>query len=208
MSVSPKQQAKLDKLTEKLDTLSKSVISDNPDVEDIDALLGKMFGCIKPSSLSPIDTCSEEAFSAAMMEASVAALHVNLIGIGDELGYFSALLDKPMSYDDLSNAVNCDCQYTKEWCIVMTAGKVLDYNEEDDTFSVTATVQESVRVSMNPSGLVWGTILPVCIGDRRKLIEAFKTGRGIDWNDRDPQLYNSTCSFFKPLYENHLVSSQ
>eukprot|EP00957_Ditylum_brightwellii_P096651 7361274-Ditylum_brightwellii.AAC.1 len=98
VSVSPKQQAKLNKLAEKITMLSKSAIAGNLDMDDIDAFLGKIAGYAKPSSLSLIDTHSEEAYGAAMMDTSVAAFHVT--GMGDGLGYFSALLDKSISHNN------------------------------------------------------------------------------------------------------------
>ena len=137
MSISKEQQAKLDKLAAMLAALSRSVVEENPDVDDADALLGKIAESIKPPCPSPIDTRSKEAFGADMTQKAVAAFHLNLIGIGDELGFFVTLLEKPMSHDDLAKAVGCDARYLKEWCTVMTAGKVLEYDASQNTFSVT-----------------------------------------------------------------------
>ncbi len=47
--------------------------------------------------------------------------------------------------------------------------------------------------------------MPAGMDVRPKQVEAFKTGGGIDWNERDVRLFKGTCNFFKPLYENNLI---
>jgi SAM-dependent methyltransferase len=43
--------------------------------------------------------------------------------------------------------------------------------------------------------------------DEPKILEAFKTGKGIAWGEHDKDLYQGTERFFKPLYAANLVSS-
>ena len=43
--------------------------------------------------------------------------------------------------------------------------------------------------------------------DEPKITDAFSTGRGVDWGDHDPNLYEGTERFFKPNYVANIVSS-
>lgn len=43
--------------------------------------------------------------------------------------------------------------------------------------------------------------------DAPKIIEAFKTGRGLPWEEHDPELFIGTEMFYKPNYNNNLVGS-
>ena len=43
--------------------------------------------------------------------------------------------------------------------------------------------------------------------DTPKIIEAFRTGKGLSWADHDPELYQGTERFYKPLYTANLLSS-
>ena len=43
--------------------------------------------------------------------------------------------------------------------------------------------------------------------DAPKILEAFKTGNGIAWEDHDKDLYKGTERLFKPGYTANLVSS-
>ncbi len=126
--------------------------------EDIEIAIAN---ALKPPSPSPIDTRSAIAFNKSMMDAGIAALHVNLIGLGDELGYFRALVKDEssrnfgMTSDDLAAATGTDARYTKEWCITMAAGRVLIYN--GGMYKVPDAIVDCVKIELNPAGLVWGT---------------------------------------------------
>ena len=40
-----------------------------------------------------------------------------------------------------------------------------------------------------------------------KIIEAFRTGKGLSWADHDPELYQGSERFYKPVYIANLLSS-
>jgi hypothetical protein len=42
--------------------------------------------------------------------------------------------------------------------------------------------------------------------DEQKIIEAFKTGRGLGWKDRNNFLFEDTARLFRPNYFAHLTS--
>ena len=187
---------------EKLLAAIDKVVADKPD-----DILAALADALKPPPQGPIDTRSAAAFNASMMHAGVSAMHLNLIGLGDELGFFRALLEKPMSSEALAFATKTDARYVKEWCLTMAAGTVLEYNHNEGVYQVAPGIEECVAVEQNPAGLIWGTITPVVFGVRSQLLDAYRTGDGIDWNDRDYALAKSTCNFFRPLYEGMLIAA-
>jgi len=162
---------------------------------------------LKPPSPSPIDTRTKEAFNADLAAKGIATMHLNLIGLGDELGLFKSLVSHPKSYQALAKDVGCNERYIKEWCICMLAGKVLEYDDTNGFFSVVKAIAGAVVPEMNTDGLIWCTLVPAGVGMRPKMAEAYKNGEGIDWNEYDSRLGAATCNFFKPLYENMLLSA-
>lgn len=47
----------------------------------------------------------------------------------------------------------------------------------------------------------------VYINDEPKIVHAFRTGKGVDWGEHDPMLYEATERFFKPNYVINIASS-
>lgn len=143
-------------IQQKIESAIKSAKSSkNEDIEY------EIANALKPPSPSPIDTRSADAFNQSMMDSGIAALHVNLIGLGDELGYFRALVKDEssrsfgMTSDDLAVVTGTDARYAKEWCITMAAGRVLTY--KDGMYKVPDAIIDCVKIEQNPAGLVWGT---------------------------------------------------
>lgn len=144
------------------------------------------------------DTSSGEGFLGSLKKAAVLTMNLNLIGLGDELGFFDHLRD-PQTPTTLATKCGCAERYVKEWCLAMGAAGVLKY--EDEKYSIPRDVDVS------KTGLLFATF-PFVIQHRRKaLIECYKTGTGISWQDRGSELQGCFCTLFQPVYEEHLVPS-
>jgi Methyltransferase domain len=60
----------------------------------------------------------------------------------------------------------------------------------------------------NPAFMICGfQMASVLMKDETKIVEAFRTGKGIDWGDHDPLLYTAVERFFKPNYVANISSS-
>lgn len=175
--------------------------------EKLSDIAGAIADILKPPSPSPIDTRTKAAFNTDLAAKGIAAMHMNLIGLGDELGLFKSLVASPKSFQALAKDTGCHERYIKEWCVCMLAGKVLEYDSTNDLFSVAEAIADAVVPEMNTDGLIWCTLIPAGVRMRPQMAQVYKNGDGIDWNEYDARLGAATCNFFKPLYENMLVSA-
>eukprot|EP00658_Telonema_sp_P-2_P047418 TRINITY_DN36073_c0_g1_i2.p1 TRINITY_DN36073_c0_g1~~TRINITY_DN36073_c0_g1_i2.p1 ORF type:complete len:358 (+),score=92.25 TRINITY_DN36073_c0_g1_i2:160-1233(+) len=148
------------------------------------------------------DTSDAAAFGGSLQAAGIATMHLNLIGIGDELGLFRALLEAPKTFDELAAATGTNPRYVKEWCYAMSvSGPVV----ADDKTPTTFSIPDQLRDAVVPSALLFGTLPFAALPSRDRMVHAFKSGEGIGWGEQDPRIIYTTCNFFKPLYENALV---
>ena len=154
-----------------------------------------------------IDTDKLNAFMGKMLVDVGAAMSASLMLIGDKLGLYKALArGGPMTSAELANATSTTERYVREWLAAQAAAGYVDYDSSSAKFSMSpeqATVfaDEESPVFMGAVGdLVAATIL-----DEPKISQAFRTGKGVGWNERSTCLFCGTARFFRTSYKHHLV---
>jgi SAM-dependent methyltransferase len=133
-----------------------------------------------------------------------------LVYIGDKLGLYNTMNDegKPISSHELATLTKTSERNVREWLANQAAGGYVTYNKEIQKYwlppeNTLALVDEDSPVFA--MGAFQGTMS--FFRDAPKVIEAFKTGRGLPWGEHDPDLFVGTERFFKPNYNYNLVSS-
>ena len=64
---------------------------------------------------------------------------IPMMRIGDELGLFKNLHKfGPCTSDEFSNQIKMDKRYIREWLLALAAAKYVDYNTENEEFSLSA----------------------------------------------------------------------
>src|ERR671910_1614029 len=133
-----------------------------------------------------------------------------LVYIGDKLGLYNTMNDegKPISSHKLATLTKTSERNVREWLANQAAGGYVTYNKETQKYwlppeNALALVDEDSPVFA--MGAFQGTMS--FFRDAPKVIEAFKTGRGLPWGEHDPDLFVGTERFFKPNYNYNLVSS-
>ena len=104
----------------------------------------------------------------SLAQTSTAAMHLNLICLGAELGYWQSLCQGGKSCAELARQTNCDGRYTKEWCLAMAAGGMLRYDEPTDMFSVWPTVRSAMQ---DTEQIISACDLSAVIRDRSRLLD-------------------------------------
>lgn len=122
--------------------------------------------------------------------------------IGDRLGLFAALVETgPVTAEAFAGRTGLNERYIREWLECMAAGEYLDYAPRDSTFSLSP---EHAVVFTDPdhpsSGMgVFGwlssftNILP-------KLMEAFRTGAGVPYEEYGIDMVNGQGLFTRPMF--------
>jgi SAM-dependent methyltransferase len=130
--------------------------------------------------------------------------------IGDKLGLYKAMSDfgKPITSQELANLTSTSERYIREWLANQAAGGYLTYDASSQRYTLPYEHAQALVNENSPAYVAGGfQVLMSFYRDEPKLLEAFKTGKGIAWGEHDKDLYQGTERFFRPGYTSNLVSS-
>lgn len=146
-------------------------------------------------------------FMGKMVTDIGAAANAALIRTGDRLGLYKALASKgPMTPDELAQATGTTERYVREWLSAQAASGYVEYDATKKKFSM---LPEQAMVFADDDSPVFmgaiGDMMAAIMLDEPKVSEAFKSGKGVGWNDRAECLFCGTARFFRTTYKHHLV---
>jgi SAM-dependent methyltransferase len=130
--------------------------------------------------------------------------------IGDKLGLYKAMSDfgKPITSQELANLTGTSERYIREWLASQAAGGYLTYDASSQRYTLPYEHAQALLNENSPVYIAGGfQIMMSFYRDEPKIIEAFKTGKGIAWGEHDKDLYEGTERFYRPAYIGNLVSS-
>src|ERR687887_2011826 len=133
-----------------------------------------------------------------------------LVYIGDKLGLYKAMYNfaKPITSQELANNTRTSERYIREWLANQAAGGYLTYDSSSQRYTLPFEHAQALVNETSPVYVAGGyQSLMSFYRDEPKLLEAFKTGKGIAWGEHDKDLYQGTERFFRPAYTANLVSS-
>jgi SAM-dependent methyltransferase len=132
-----------------------------------------------------------------------------LVIIGDKLGLYKAMADsKPVSAVELSSRTGTTERYVREWLANQAAGGYIIYDPNTEKYTLPPEQAMVLANDKSPAFALGGFQSAMAFfRDEPKITDAFSTGRGVDWGDHDPNLYEGTERFFKPNYVANIVSS-
>jgi SAM-dependent methyltransferase len=135
-----------------------------------------------------------------------AAANTALIRTGDRLGLYKALAKEPMTPARLAQVTSTTERYVREWLSAQAASGYVEYDAETKKFSM---LPEQTMVFADDDSPVFmgavGDLMAAIMLDEPKISDAFKTGKGVGWNDRAECLFCGTARFFRTTYKHHLV---
>jgi 2-polyprenyl-3-methyl-5-hydroxy-6-metoxy-1,4-benzoquinol methylase len=137
--------------------------------------------------------------------ASVSAV---LMLIGDELGLYSALGGQRLSPEQLAQKTGTNERYVREWLANQAAGGYIEHDQPSDTYYMN---EEQALCLADPNGPVDLPGAYQIVRDlfhvRERAVENFRTGKGMEWGEHHPCLFEGTERFFRAGYNANLVSS-
>jgi SAM-dependent methyltransferase len=137
--------------------------------------------------------------------ASISAV---LMLIGDELGLYSALAGHRMSAEELAKKTGTTERYVREWLANQAAGGYVEYDDASDEYYLN---DEQALCLADPNGPVDLPGAYEIVRDlfhvRERAVENFRTGKGMEWGEHHPCLFEGTERFFRAGYHANLVSS-
>jgi hypothetical protein len=110
-----------------------------------------------------------------------------LVYIGVKLGLYKAMSDfgKPITSQELANLTATSERYIREWLANQAAGGYLIYDASSQRYTLP---YEHAQVLANENSPVYAVggfqVMMSFYRDEPKILEAFKTGKGIAWGTR------------------------
>jgi ubiquinone/menaquinone biosynthesis C-methylase UbiE len=128
--------------------------------------------------------------------------------IGERLGLYRALADKPRTAPELADATGTDARYVEEWARGQAAGGYVQYDATTGAYSLT---EEQAFALTDPDGpvfvpgafeLAYGALqaLP-------RITEAVRTGAGMGWHEHAGEVFEGCERFFRPGYLANLTTA-
>lgn len=133
-----------------------------------------------------------------------AALHAALIVVGDKLGLYKAMAGAgALSSAELAAKTGTTERYVREWLNANAAAGYITYDPAAGKYEMPPE-QTIAMMQIDVPGAFH--IVSACFKDADKVTEAFRTGKGVGWHEHDISLFHGTERFFRPNYQQHLLS--
>ncbi|MFG2076403.1 class I SAM-dependent methyltransferase [Nonomuraea maritima] len=147
-------------------------------------------------------------FQERVMIDSGAAFAGLCTSIGVRLGLYEAMAGAgPLTSQDLAARTRLDERYVREWLASQVAGQYVLYEPGTDTYLLT---DEHAAVLADPGAATYSagafTMLQSLYASEDALVDAYRTGEGVGWQEHGPALYEGVATFFRPGYAAALVS--
>jgi SAM-dependent methyltransferase len=139
-----------------------------------------------------------------------AAYGVLLTFVGDRLGLFKAMAGAggALTPEGLAKKTGTHPRIIKEWLAAQAAGGFVTYNPAAGTYRLPEE-QAFALTDENSPAYIAGEyqVIMGLFKDEEKIIDAFRTGKGLGWGDHHHYLFQGTERFFKPSYVANLTTS-
>lgn len=137
-----------------------------------------------------------------------AAVHTGMVVIGEKLGLYKALSERPMTSLELAGKTNTDERYVREWLASQAAGGYISYEEKSQTFFLTEEQAFTLANEDSPAYLPGAFELALgSLAAVPRIADSFRSGAGMGWHEHDDGVFHGCEKFFRPGYAANLVST-
>lgn len=163
---------------------------------------------------SAIDTAaSADALTERLFAATIAALELETVYLGDRLGYYRSLDDSgPVTPAEFASATGTAERYAREWLEQQASAGLIGVEDasasEDARRYFLPEGYGSVLVDpVSPNYMPWAAAWAVaCAQPLDALVEAFKTGKGVPWEDYGEAGVRAQAAGSRPNFVHALAS--
>jgi SAM-dependent methyltransferase len=128
--------------------------------------------------------------------------------LGEKLGLYKAMTGKgPMTPAELAEATSTHERYVREWMCAQAASGFMEYDAATGKFHMTEEQSAALGIPESPFYFLGAVEVAVSMmKDEPKIVDAFRSGKGVGWHEHDACLFSGTERFFRPGYMRHLIS--
>jgi SAM-dependent methyltransferase len=130
--------------------------------------------------------------------------------VGDRLGLFKAMAGAggALTPEELAKKTATHPRMIKEWLAAQAAGGYVTYNPVAGTYMFPEEQALALTDENSPAYIAgFYQVLAGLYKDQEKIIEAFRTGKGLGWGDHHHYLFEGTERSFKPYYVAKITTS-
>ena len=137
-----------------------------------------------------------------------ATLGAALVAIGDKLGLYRAMKEAPVTSAELAKKTATHERYVREWLAAQAAGGYVSYDTETGRYFLTEEQAECLTNEESPACVLGGfQAMLAAMNSSTKVMDGFRTGKGVGWHEHDADLFRGTERFFRPGYNANLAGS-
>jgi SAM-dependent methyltransferase len=154
-----------------------------------------------------VDEGRLNAFVGHMLGDMGAAMTASLVLVGDKLGLYKALAEAgPTTSAGLAALTGTNERMVREWLAAQAASGYVDYDAEAELYSLSPEQAMVFADEASPVFLAgFYDIAAAAIRGEDRVIEAFRTGKGLGWHEQHRCLFCGTERFFRTSYKHHLL---
>ena len=167
----------------------------------------------EPAAVSSSDAADAEALADRIFESTLAAMDLFAVYLGDRLGYYRALATGgPATSAVLADRTGTNERYTREWLEQQAVTGILTVEGTGDAttrrFALPAAYE---TVLADPDSLLamapMAQIFAGCVAPLPAVLDAFRTGGGVPYEDFGPDLAEGQAGTTRPQFR-HLLAQE
>src|SRR3954467_6997167 len=160
------------------------------------------------AQIPALDMNKLNAFIGQFVTDLGAAVHAGMVVVGEKLGLYKALAERPINSAQLAAQTKTDERYVREWLASQAAGGYVTYDAVTEKFGLTAEQAFTLATEDSPAYLPGAFELALgALAAVPRITEAFRTGAGMGWHEHVDGVFHGCEKFFRPAYAANLVSS-
>jgi SAM-dependent methyltransferase len=137
-----------------------------------------------------------------------AAVHTGMVVIGEKLGLYKVLSERPMTSAQLAAKTGTDERYVREWLASQAAGDYVCYDDKTQTFYLSEEQAFTLANEDSPAYLPGAFQLALgALAAVPRIAESFRSGAGMGWHEHSDGVFHGCEKFFRPGYAANLVTN-
>lgn len=155
-----------------------------------------------------LDQRKLDAFLGKFVNDLGAALHAGTVVLGEQLGLYKALAEKPMTSTELAAKTSTSERYVREWLAAQAAAGYAMYDPKTQRYSLSEEQAFALATEGSPAYIPGAFQLTLgALRSVPKIAQVFRSGLGFGWHQHHPWLFEGTEKFFRPGYAANLTAS-
>jgi 2-polyprenyl-3-methyl-5-hydroxy-6-metoxy-1,4-benzoquinol methylase len=149
-----------------------------------------------------------DALGERLFGATLGAMDVLSVYLGDRLGLYRALADRgASSSEELAAATGLDERYLREWLEQQATTGILEL-DADGRFTLPAGHDEALTDEASLNFVApFGKLVVACVRPIDQLLAAYRSGDGVPYAEYGADLHEGQAEFTRPLF-NQLLGSE